>query len=100
MTTERWRKARGRVLELLGKMGGTATVRAIERTFLRAGMEPEAEYLSDLIAYLADPETRYVRHELRKDEFSGVEQWIVELTARGRNLLDRTVVDPGVEIAE
>lgn len=92
------RLTRAKILRVVRRYGtGGISYEGLERVFSRAGMLGVAADLEEHLQYLADK--KYLAKDLRRDELSGVERWLVWITPTGIDLLEGTIEpDPGVEL--
>lgn len=92
------RRHRGTILRIVRRWGVTGVSwEGIEAIFRQAGQLGAIDRLEENVQYLADK--GYLAKELKRDDFSGVERWLVWITPRGIDLLDGLIeADPGVVV--
>ena len=93
-------RERGQILKIVRRYGTDGiSVEAIDKIFIQAGKHLGSQ-IDEHIQYLCDPDKGYLRCEMKKDPFSGVERMIVSITARGIDLVSGIIgPDPGVDVA-
>lgn len=91
---------RGNILQLVRNCGVDGiSFPGLEAVFRKAGRFGAIKQLEENVQYLT--EKGYLRTELIKERTSGVERWMIWLTAQGIDLLDGTIPDdPGVNTIE
>lgn len=92
------KRVRGEILRIVRRYGtGGVSFEGLQKVFIRACMPGVASDLEENLHYLRGK--GYVNSELRKDQFTGTERWMVEITPAGIDLLEESISsDPGVEI--